>query len=140
MYKYLQAPYGISSISEHYNCLMSEAFRGLSGFRRIVDDFVIYDSNTTDHISHVKQFLQWCKEKKIALNTDKCQFFKSQVTFAGFQVSASGYKIDPTIIEAITSYPTPSSQSDLCLFIGLVNQLSTSTNTIATLLAPSDLY
>ena len=57
-YKYLQAPYGISSISEHYNCGMTEAFSGLSGFRRIVDDFVIYDSNITEHINHVKQFLQ----------------------------------------------------------------------------------
>ena len=135
-YKYLRAPYGISSISEHYNRRMSEAFRGLSGFRRVVDDFVIYDSNITDHINHVQQFLQRCKENNIALNTDKCQFFQSQVTFAGFQLSASGYKIDSSIIEAITNYPTPSSRSDLRSFIGLVNQLSTSTNTIATLLAP----
>ena len=135
-YKYLRVPYGISSISEHYNRHMSEAFIGISGFRRVVDDFVIYDSNITDHISHVQQFLQCCKENNIALNTDKCQFFQSQVTFAGFQLSASGYKIDSSIIEAITNYPTPSSRSDLRSFIGLVNQLSTSTNTIATMLAP----
>ena len=37
-YKYLRAPYGISSISEHYNRRMTEAFSGLSGFRCIVDD------------------------------------------------------------------------------------------------------
>ena len=41
-------PYGISSISEHYNCRMDKAFAGLSGFCRIVDD-VIYDSNATHH-------------------------------------------------------------------------------------------
>ena len=52
-YKYLRAPYGISSISEHYNCRMTEAFNGLSGFGRIVDDFVIYDSNMTNHTNHV---------------------------------------------------------------------------------------
>ena len=32
-YRYLRAPYGISSISEHYNRRMAEAFKGLSGFR-----------------------------------------------------------------------------------------------------------
>ena len=113
---------------------MSEAFRGLTGFRRI-DDFVIYD-NITDHVSHVQQFLQRCADNNIALNIDKCQFFKSQVTFAGFQLSSKGYKIDPFITEAITNYPTPTNRSDLCSFIGLVNQLSTSTNTLATLLSP----
>ena len=37
-FKYLRAPYGLSSIAEHYNRRMAEAFEGLSGFRRIVDD------------------------------------------------------------------------------------------------------
>ena len=83
-YKYLQTPYGISSISEHYNRRMTEAFSGLSGFRRIVDDFVIYDNNVTDHVKHVEQFLQRCVENNIALNMEKCQFLKAQVTFAGF--------------------------------------------------------
>ena len=115
---------------------MAEAFKGLSGFRRIVDDFVIYDSNITDHVSHVQKFLQRCMDNNIALNVDKCQFFRTRVTFAGFQLSSSGYKIDPSIIEAITKYPTPTSRSDLRSFIGLVNQLSTSTNRLATLLDP----
>lgn len=135
-YKYLRAPYGISSISEHFNRRMTEAFHGLTGFRRIVDDFVIYDSNITDHTNHVQQFLQRCVDYNIALNIDKCQLFKTQVTFAGFQLSADGYKIDPSITEAITKYPTPTSRTDLRSFIGLANQLSTSTNTLATLLTP----
>ena len=44
-YKYLCAPYGISSISEHYDRSMAEAFTGLTGFRRVVDDIIIYDSD-----------------------------------------------------------------------------------------------
>ena len=44
-FKYLHAPYGISSISEHYNHCMTEAFKGLSGFSCVVNDFVIYDGN-----------------------------------------------------------------------------------------------
>ena len=52
-FKYLRAPYGIYSISEHYNCRMDEAFAGLTGYRHIVDDVVIYDSDTGQHIDHV---------------------------------------------------------------------------------------
>ena len=135
-FKYLRAPYSISSISEHYNRHMTESFAGLSGFRRIVDDIVIYDSNATDYLTYVKQFLQHCVDRDIALNIEKCKFFQTTVTFAGFQLSAEGYQIDQTITEAIPSYPTPTNCTDLCSFIGLVNQLTTSTNSVATLLAP----
>jgi len=40
-FKYKHAPCGISSISEHYDRRMYEAFDGLSGFRCIVDNIVI---------------------------------------------------------------------------------------------------
>ena len=115
---------------------MTEAFKGLSGFRRVVDDFVIYDDNITDHIAHVKQFLQCCAEKRITLNIEKCRFFQTKLTFAGFLLSEEGYQIDPHITEAISKYPVPTSRTELQSFIGLVNQLSSSTNAVATLLAP----
>jgi cell division GTPase FtsZ len=44
-YKLLRAPFGLSSISEHYNRRMYEAFQGLSDFRRIVDDVLIFDED-----------------------------------------------------------------------------------------------
>ena len=55
-YKYLRAPYGLSSITEHYNRRMAEAFEGLTGFRRIVDDIVIYDRDEASHMDHVRQW------------------------------------------------------------------------------------
>ena len=135
-FKYLRAPYGLSSISEHYDRRMAEAFAGLQGFRRIVDDIVIYDNNTSDHAAHVRQFLQRCVEKNIALNLDKCQFFQPAVTFAGFRLSSDGYQVDTTITTAILQYPKPNTRTDLRSFFGLVNQLSSSTDAIAALLTP----
>ena len=96
-FQYLCAPYSISSISEHYNRRITEAFKGLSGFRCVVDDFVIYNGNIEDHIAHVKQFVQRCAEKHIALNIEKCRFFQTKTTFAGFLLSEEGYQIDPPI-------------------------------------------
>ena len=135
-FKYLRAPYGISSISEHYDRRMAEAFAGLSGFRRIVDDIVIYDSDATQHAQHVRTFLQRCADKQIALNLDKCHFFQSQVIFAGFQLSANGYQVDTSITDAISNFPTPNNRTDLRSFFGLVNQLSAATNIVSSLLIP----
>ena len=73
-FKYLRAPYGLSSIAEHYNRRIAEALEGLSGYRRIVDDIVIYDKDPQQHVQHVKQFLERCRDRKISINRDKWQF------------------------------------------------------------------
>ena len=135
-FKYLRAPYGISSISEHYNRRMDDAFAGLTGYCRIVDDIVIYNSDPAQHIDHVRQFLQRCAERQITLNTDKCEFAQPQVTFAGFTLSSQGYSVDKSITDAISKFPTPANRTDLRAFCGLANQLSASTATLADLMAP----
>ena len=85
-FKYQRAPYGLSSITEHYNRRMADAFEGLSGFSRIVNNIIIYDKDEILHIQHVRQFLPCCREKNIALNKEKCKFNLRKVTFAGLQL------------------------------------------------------
>ena len=135
-FKYLRAPYGICSISEHYDRRMAEAFAGLTGFRRIVDDIVIYDGDAATHADHVRQFLKRCEEHNIALNLSKCNFCQTRVTFAGFILSAEGYQVDHSITNAISQFPTPTNRTDLRSFFGLANQLSACTNSITPLLSP----
>ena len=115
---------------------MTEAFTGLTGFCRIVDDIVIYDSDASTHTEHVRTFLKRCADKNIALNLAKCKYHQTKVTFAGFILSADGYQVDHTITDAISIFPTPTDRTALHSFFGLANQLSGCTNSIATSLAP----
>ena len=87
-------------------------------------------------MEHLRQFLQRCQDKRIALNIGKCKFCQTEVTFAGFQLSAKGYRVDATITEAITRFPVPTTRTDLRSFFGLANQLAASTDKIAELLEP----
>ena len=56
---------GYRTASQQYHCRMDEAFSGLSGYRRILDDIVIYDSDEKLHDLHV---LQRCVERSITLS------------------------------------------------------------------------
>ena len=47
-----------------------------------------------------------------------------------------GYRVDTTITDGITQFPTPSNRTDLRAFFGLANQLAASTDSVATLLGP----
>ena len=78
-FKYMHAPYGISSISEHYDRCMHEAFQGLSGFYRIVDDIVIYDSDTTQHAAHVREFCTDVLRKRSLLTLISASFVSPQL-------------------------------------------------------------
>ena len=66
-FKYLRAPYGISSISEYYNRRIDKAFARLTGYCRTIDDVVIYDSDTNQHFNHVQAFLQRCSERRMGV-------------------------------------------------------------------------
>ena len=135
-FKYLRAPYGISSISEHYDRRMDEAFVGLGDFCKIVDDVVTFDSDRKNHVEHVRQMLRRCEEQHISLNHDKFQFCQPEAHFAGFTLTPQGYSISNDIVDAIALFPIPSSRTDLRSFFGLVNQLASSTKDIAEVLAP----
>ena len=135
-FKFLRAPFGISSISEHYNRRMDEAMAGLDGYRKIVDDIVIYDDEFESHVQHVRSFLQRCRDQRITLNEKKFVFGAESVTFAGLHLSKDGYHLDDNIVKAIKEFAPPRSRTDLRSFLGLVNQLSSSSSAISAITAP----
>ena len=135
-YCYRVAPMGLSSISEHYNRRMDQAFDDLKSVRHIVDDCLIASASWEEHVEDVRNFLQRCREHGISLNDRKITFGQKCVTFAGLQISSSGYSLDPQLIKALRCFPTPTNKSDIRSFFGLVNQLSSVSDQIARLLTP----
>ena len=92
---------------------MAEVFLGLTGFRRIVDDIVIYDSDAT----HMPTMF--------GVQTNKLHsthFSHTQATFAGFQLSSNGYQVDSSITEDISIFPTPTNQPNRSLVLFWVSQ------------------
>ena len=130
-YKYLRAPYGICSISEHYNRRMDETMAGLTQHLKVVDDVCVFDRSFSDHVAHVRQFLQRCADRGISLNRDKFRFGQEEVLFAGYVLSSLGYSPDPRLLSAITDFPTRESVTDLRSFLGMVTQLSAFCSDIA---------
>lgn len=135
-YKYLRAPYGISSISDHYNRRMHECFVNMKDFARVVDDVIVYDNNINEHYTHVEKFLQVCQQKGVSLNKDKFVFGQKTAKFAGHILSKNGYSLDPDLCRAIAQFPKPTNISDLRSFFGLANQLSSFSKNVAEALQP----
>ena len=135
-YKYLRAPYGNSSISEHYNRRMDECFTGIDGVQRVVDDVIIYSKSKEEHVVKVRVFLARCRERGVALNPAKTQHQQKRVKFAGFIVAENGYIPDPALTCAIADFSTPQSLTELLSFSGQANQVAPFSEDTAEYLEP----
>ncbi|GJS91684.1 reverse transcriptase domain-containing protein [Tanacetum coccineum] len=59
--------------------------------------------------------------QKLYANGKKCHFLVTEVSFLGYIVTSSDIKMDPTKVEAIISWPTPSTIHDIRSFHGLAS-------------------
>jgi len=58
-------------------------------------------------------------EANLELKPLKCHVLQKQVSFLGFRISVSGASTDPSKIEAIRDWPTPSNLRQSRAFVGL---------------------
>ena len=123
-YRYKRAPYGIASISDHFNRRMTELLQGLPSLARVVDDTLIYGKTEEEHCISVIKFLQRCRDCGIRLNQKKFRFKQKEIVFAGLKLSEEGFTIAPKINEAIQEFPAPTTLTEVRSFFGLANQLA----------------
>ncbi|KAA0046015.1 putative Gag-pol protein [Cucumis melo var. makuwa] len=72
-----------------------------------------------EHEEHLHRVLETLRANKLYAKFSKCEFWLKKVTFPNHVVSSEGVFVDPVKIEAVTSWPRPSTVSEICSFLGL---------------------
>nr|GEW14933.1 hypothetical protein [Tanacetum cinerariifolium] len=97
LYEWMVMPFGLSNAPSTFMRLMNQ------------------------HLSHLRQIFYVLRAQKLYVNGKKCHFLVSKVTFLGYIVTGSGIKMDPAKVEAIISWPTPSTIHDIRSYHGLAS-------------------
>jgi hypothetical protein len=63
--------------------------------------------------------LQKLRDHKLYAKLSKCEFWLKQVAFLGHVVSKGGISVDPSKVQDVLSWKTPTSVSDIWSFLGL---------------------
>ncbi|UYV77623.1 hypothetical protein LAZ67_15001761 [Cordylochernes scorpioides] len=74
-----------------------------------------------DHLQHLQQFLTVCQHENIKLNYNKCSFFKTNIDFLGYTVTAGTYAPQTRNLDTISAIKPPTNQKTLQSFLGAVN-------------------
>ena len=135
-YRYKRLAMGMNSAQDVFTLRYGNAIDKATDGLRATEDTLLRGSTTQELIDNTRKFFDACRQNGITLNMKKIQWDKREVLFAGFLLDPTGYKLDPSLNKALSEFPVPTNQTDVRSFCGLANQLSNSSQDIATALIP----
>lgn len=122
-YEFNVMPFGLTNAPATFQRLMECVLAGLSPAQCLIylDDIIVYGTSFEDHLEHLENVLTKLGEAGLKLKPTKCHFAQQQVQYLGYLISEDGVAVDPSKVEAVTSYPQPTDVKELRGFLGLAN-------------------
>ena len=120
-FEYQVLPMGLTNSPATFMHLMNHTFSDMVGRCVLVflDDIVIYSRDREQHRKDVRAVLDRLRANKLYAKLSKCAFFQREVEFLGHRIGADGVKVMQEKVEAIKTWPTPTSVKDVRSFLGL---------------------
>ena len=84
-----------------------------------IDDILIYSKTPEEHAEHLRIVLGELRKHQLYAKFSKCEFWLQQVGFLGHVISGEGIAVDPTKVQSVTDWLSPTSVGDIRSFLGL---------------------
>lgn len=122
-YEFLVMPFGLTNAPSTFQATMNNIFRPyLREFILVFfDDILVYSSSLDDHINHLTTTLNVLDQNEFFVNFSKCKFGLHEIDYLGHLISNKGVRVDPNKIDAMITWPYPSSVTALRGFLGLTS-------------------
>ena len=121
LFKFLQMPFGLKNAAQAFQRLMDTACRGLSFVFVYLDDILIFSRSQEEHRAHLRQLFGRLQEHGLVISLSKCKFGVNEIDFLGHRVNQQGVFPLPEKVDAIRSFPTPTTVKQLQEYLGTVN-------------------
>jgi hypothetical protein len=138
LFEFNVMPFGLCNAPATFQRLMDCVLAGLHWETCLVylDDVIVLGKSFEDHLRNLQGVFQRLREAGLKLKTSKCNLCQEKVSFLGHIVSQKGISTDPSKIEAITKWPTPTECREVQQFLGLCNYYRRFIRNFATIAKP----
>uniref|UniRef100_A0A8C6VTB1 Gypsy retrotransposon integrase-like protein 1 n=1 Tax=Nothobranchius furzeri TaxID=105023 RepID=A0A8C6VTB1_NOTFU len=121
LYQFCVMPFGLQGAPATFQRLMDDVLREVSDYAAAyLDDVVIYSRSWEEHICHLKEVLRCIKAAGLTINPQKCCLAQKQVEYLGFVIGHGKLRPQVGKMEAIRSFPIPTTKKKVKSFLGLV--------------------
>ncbi len=122
-YKYRVLPFRLTNGPASWQEFINELiFPFLNEFAQAyLDDILIYSKTRKEHVKHVRAVLQKLRKAGLQVDITKCEFHVQETKFLGLLVSTEGLRMDPSKVQVVVDWPTPTNLKRAQAFIGFCN-------------------
>ena len=120
-YEFTVMPFGLTNASATFQRMMGNVLKGIKGCLVFIDDIIIFSETWEEHQLILKEVFSRIRAAGLKVKREKCQFVQESVKFLGHIVSARGTEPDPSKIEAVRDFATPSSLTNVRAFIDMAS-------------------
>ena len=123
LFEFNVMPFGLCNAPATFQRLMDSVLAGLQWTSCLVyvDDIIIPGKTFDDHLHNLHSVLLRLREANLKLQPPKCIFARKSVSFLGHIISAKDIAADPTKVNKVATWPTPTCRRDVQQFLGLCN-------------------
>ena len=118
-FEYNKMPFGLTNSPSTYQRIMQDILGDLNMkiYLIYLDDLIIFSDSFEQHLERLDIVLTKLQEANLKLAPEKCCFYRSSVNFLGHVVSGKGIETDPSKIDKVQNWPTPSNPDELRSFL-----------------------
>jgi hypothetical protein len=122
LFEFLIMPFGLTNAPAMFQALMNDVLCPFLWRFVLVffDDILIYSSSWSEHLRHVRLVFEQLQAHKLYLKKSKCFFGARSVAYLGHVILVDGVSMDGEKVQAVLSWPPPTTVRAVRAFLGLV--------------------
>ncbi|KAJ8724127.1 hypothetical protein PYW07_008107 [Mythimna separata] len=140
LFEFTRMNFGLRNAAQDFQRLINKALEGLDFAFPYLDDIIIGSESKPIHLQHLETILNRLNSYGLTINTNKCEFGKSELDFLGYRIDSHGVKPSAEKTLLINNYPQPKTIEELRRFLGMMNFYRQSIPKAAEIQAPLNAY